>query len=70
MSRILRVHCDGCHRETEPEKARGWYLVSRDHIRRLVPDRLVDPEPDDYDLCSLPCLIAWAQRRELTVVSG
>jgi hypothetical protein len=64
--RVSKIRCDECKREEEVERAGAWYVLTRFGNRALLLDEGIDV----FDLCSLPCMIAWGGHRELVRVAS
>jgi hypothetical protein len=67
MATVTRLKCDACHTEVDivSPAASGWFRIQRQPV--IIEGRRVASMFDDEcaDLCSVPCIASWANRREL-----
>lgn len=61
MSIVTRVRCDNCNRELPFGSTYDWYEILRNDPREFEEVG----NSDRMDFCSIPCLIVWANARQL-----
>lgn len=63
MAIVTRRRCDNCRREVDEGSPflAHWYEVWRNHASLYRSEG----EQERFDICSTPCLAAWANSREL-----